>query len=204
MAFSGPFARKEGIAEAFRLSARKTLHGHPAALASLLDHYSLSESAARTMSNDDAMMRILDFINDVAFTLPAIELAASSSCDSFVLSFNEPNPWDGPFKGYATHILDVAFLFQNFNQYLNEHQRQGAVNLARDIITFANHEAPCKPFNSGQRGFAQYEKGVKTYTELPWPEVAGRSSFIIQMSADKKGPGKDRLMEVFTNFMAGK
>ncbi|VUC37792.1 unnamed protein product [Clonostachys rosea] len=204
MGYSGLLGRKEGIAKSFRVSAEKTLHDHPDALKSLLDHYSLSESAASAISDESVMMNILVFINDVAFLAPAVQLAARASCDSFFITFKEPNPWDGPFKGHSSHILDVAFIFQNYNDHLDDKQRNSAVQLGEDLIKFVSGSAPWKAFNRGEHGVTVYGNGGKVYTEPPKPEITGQSSFIFRLAKDENGPGLDKLMEVFANFMAGK
>lgn len=194
----GLLSRLPGIAEAFRASATKTLHDHPDTLSSLLDQYSLTESATSTATDHEVMFNIVRFISDVAFLMPAIELAATASCESFVLAFNEPNPWDGLFKGHASHIMDVVFLFQNYNAHLDEKQRAIAVTFGEDIIKFTNGEAPWKAFNRGQHGFAVYENGTKSFTE----PASAKMHPIFVLGKDEKGPGMDRLMEVFTNFIS--
>lgn len=203
MAYAGLLSRKVGIAAAFRSSAEKSLHDHPDALASLLDHYYLSESAARMLTDDEALFKILCFISDVAFLMPAIELSAKFPGDSFVFAFNEPNPWDGLFKGHASHVLDIAFLFQNYNDSLEQKQRASAVAFGTDVISFVSGESPWEAFNNGAHGIGVYADGGREYCEPAVPEKTGRSPFIFQLAKDEKGPGMGKLMQVFTDFMAG-
>ncbi|KPM40140.1 hypothetical protein AK830_g6442 [Neonectria ditissima] len=203
MAYLGLLSRKVGIATAFRSSATKSLLDYPDSLASLLDHYSLSESATRTLTDDEALFKILAFISDVAFFMPAIELASNFPGDSFVFAFNERNPWEGLFKGHASHILDVAFLFQNFNESLDEAQRASAEAFGRDVISFVNGQAPWKAFNAGAHGVGVYTNGGREYVEPPAQEKTGRSPFVFQLAKGENGPGMGRLMQVFTDFIAG-
>jgi hypothetical protein len=60
--------------------------------------------------------------------------------------FKEPNTWEGPWRGFATHILDIAYLFQNINDHLTGAQRNVAIQFATDVITFANENALFPPF----------------------------------------------------------
>lgn len=203
MAYSGLLARKAGIAASFRASASKTLQGHPDTLKSLLKHYSLDEDSTSSLTDDEAFHNILKFISDVAFFMPAIELASNFPGDAFVLHFNEPNPWDGLFKGHATHILDAAFLFQNYNQFLNETQRASAVAFATDVISFVNGQAPWKPFNRGHNESAFYADGKRGVSESPSTEENGRNPFILEIGRDKTGPGMDILTQIFTDFIVG-
>ncbi|KAM0552404.1 hypothetical protein ACHAPJ_007964 [Fusarium lateritium] len=203
MAYSGLLARKVGIAAAFRARAAKTLNDHPNTLESLLKHYSLDEALASTLNEDEAFLNVLKLINDVAFFMPAFEMASNFPKDAFLFSFNEPKPWDGLFKGHASHILDVAFLFQNFNQFLDETQRASAITFATDIVTFANGEAPWQPLNSSVSGSAFYSDGKREFLESPSAQQVGRNAFILEIGRDEAGPGMDVLKQLVTDFLAG-
>ena len=52
-------------------------------------------------------------------------------------------------EGDTTHVLDVAFLFQNFNEFLPPAQKNVAVRFARCFIKFVNGEAPWATFETG-------------------------------------------------------
>lgn len=147
MAYAGLLQRTNGIASAFRESASRCLQDYPKALASLLDTYSLSEAQSASTSYQDALLKILEFFSDAVFFLPTIEIGKQFPNESFILAFNEPNPWKGIFEGRTSHTLDVAFLFQNFNNYLDEQQRATAVAFGKDIIGFVNGTKPWRPFN---------------------------------------------------------
>jgi carboxylesterase type B len=55
--------------------------------------------------------------------------------------FHVPNPFEGDLKGIASHELDVAFLLQNFNEQLDERNREIAQAMADHFIGFAYGEA---------------------------------------------------------------
>ena len=204
MAFAGGLlARKANIGASFRATAAKTLDGHPKVLKSLLEHYSLDESATSTLTDDEALINVLKFISDAAFFVPAVEMAANFAKDAFVLFFNEPNPWDGLFKGHSSHILDVAFLLQNYNEYLDEAQKASAITFATDVITFVNGQSPWESFNGGRNVAASYANGKKTVSELSVSEHTGRSSFILDIGKEESGPGMDALMQIVTKFLKG-
>jgi len=204
LAYSGLFQRKKDIAAAFRVSAAKTLEQHPAALETLLTHYSLDDVSTTDLDDDAALKRILQLINDIAFSLPVVEIAANFPKDSYVLAFNEPNPWDGPFKGEASHILDVAFLFQNFNEHLSATQAQGALALGTDIITYVNGDVPWPAFNKTRHGMAVYENGARKYVEPPNPKDIGRHPFLFEFTAIEGNPSQDDLFQIVSNFMAAR
>ena len=66
--------------------------------------------------------KILELANDLNFYIPTLTLNSNLSrhMKTYTYRFNEPNPWDGPWKGYTTHALDIVFLSQNFNEFLDE------------------------------------------------------------------------------------
>lgn len=197
-----PPQRKSKIGDAFRQSAAKTLAHYPLPiLQELLEHYQLSESSDQ---EDDAnMMSILRFANDICFFAPPIELAAHFSRNAYVFCFNEPNPWPGPFQGHATHILDVAFLFQNYSALLDEKQRAGAVQLGADVITFVCGKEPWTAFNDSEHGVAVYAKGERTFSGPPEEERTKRHPFVFTSTKKEGWPSLDELMKVFMDFLAG-
>ncbi|KAH7137048.1 Alpha/Beta hydrolase protein [Dactylonectria estremocensis] len=201
MAYSGLLQRTNGVASAFRESASRCLQDYPKALASLLDTYSLSEAQSASTSDQDALLNILEFFSDAVFFLPTIEIGKQFPNESFIVAFNEPNPWKGIFKGRPSHILDVAFLFQNFNNHLDEQQRATAVAFGKDIIGFVNGTKPWRPFNQNDSGIGLLADGKRQYVESTI-EGTNHGSFILQLANDPDGPGMDKLIQVFTNFMA--
>ncbi|KAH1659251.1 hypothetical protein KXW87_002929 [Aspergillus fumigatus] len=109
----------------------------------ILDKYNIT----REMTDDEAFPAILNYVNDIAFFAPVLTFAKGWKNNVYVYHFNEGNPWDGPWKGRASHILDLAYLFQNFREFMAPDQQQLAITFAEDLFKFCH--------------------GVK-----PWPSVA--------------------------------
>lgn len=123
--------RKKDIAAAFCDSISASLSSHSGVAEKLLQAYALTPETA----DDEAFEKVLRVANDMNFYLPTLSLAQNLSgagCKTYVYRFNEPNPWDGPWKGHATHILDITFLLQNFNEFLDEKQKAQAEGFAKD------------------------------------------------------------------------
>lgn len=165
----------------------------------MFDSYDITPS----VSDDEALENILTYITDVHFYAPLIELAKSWPRSSFVYHFNERNPWDGPNKGKASHILDVAFLFQNFNDYLSAEQQKTARIFAKDIITFVNMQDPYPVYNQNAGGAEVYgppaEAGVK-FVQSKDTSDYGRRGLVWDLAVLV---GLDRLSEALDMFMAG-
>lgn len=126
----------------------------------LLESYKISSD----LDNQNALLYLLQFGSDIGHHAAALALAEKVPGDVFLMQFSEPNPWDGPFKGHSTHILDVAFLLQNFNDHLDETQRASAVQFAEDVIAFAYGKKPWEPF-SNTRGLSTLQGGRREYLE---------------------------------------
>lgn len=135
---------RTGVAKTFKESISKSL-GSEELAQQVLTAYAIGES----ISDDEAYKRILYFANDINFFLPVLSYAHYWSGNAYVYHFNEPNPWDGPWKGHANHILDVAFLFQNFNEHLSQEQEKSAIKFAEDFIQFAYGNAAWPAFSLG-------------------------------------------------------
>lgn len=150
--------------------------------------------------------------NDIGFHAPTLTIASGFSATksagkttSHVYFFNERNPWDGPYKGQATHILDVAYLFQNFNHSLDERQEQVAEAFARDVLDFVT---------GAQLGWSEWD------ADRPVERVYGPSeteilSIVQGLETEKTKRrrivfgfedvgGLDAVYRVFNNFMAGR
>jgi carboxylesterase type B len=148
--FIGLAQRKAGIASALRSSLHANMS--TSAADSLLQAYNIHLSA----NDDEAMKLIFDLATDIAYVAPALAYARSFPGKTYYYHFNEPNPWDGVFKGCSTHMLDIAFLFQNFNEHMSPEVQKVAIDLAIDFVKFAN----------GVKPWAEFEKDegqVRTY-----------------------------------------
>lgn len=156
----GLFAARKCIAVDFTNHLHATLSQHNEAAQKLLKSYEISPD----VDNETALLNVLQFGSDIGHEAAARALAKRIPGDVFLMQFSEPNPWDGPFKGHSTHILDVAFLLQNFNHHLDETQRAAAVQFAEDVITFTYGEKPWKSISSAQ-GTSILENGRRQYYE---------------------------------------
>ncbi|KAK5206760.1 hypothetical protein LTR41_007753 [Exophiala xenobiotica] len=130
--------RKAGIANTFRRSLENSLKDFPEERVKVLDFYGIANSG----SDDVDMLNILRFGTDIGFYAPTFTMAKAMSGRALLYHFNEPNPWDGPFKGESSHILDVAFLLQNFVEHLGAEQQKPSKKFGSDFIDFVNGEKP--------------------------------------------------------------
>lgn len=171
---------------------KKTLASNPKLAESLLSGYGLTGD----LSDDDAaMLKVAQFASEIAFSAPSVEFARRFEGESYLAHFNVPNPWDGPVKGYPTHILDVAFIFQNFNMHLSAEEQRVAEQYAKDLIRFTNGKAPWKSLQSGTQGAGVYADGKREYKALG--AEAGRDQKVYELGKDI---GMDALQGVWEAF----
>lgn len=156
---------------------------------------------------------VLHFGNDITFALPAIALAQAwsvspiSGVQAFLYHFNCPNPWEGPWKGHASHVLDIAFALQNYRDRLSSGQRQCAERLARDIIHFVNGNEPWKQYEQSANAesmiyFAPAE-GDEDESRLVSDqdtELTSRRDILQRLA---KGDMLDKVMDAWLMFMSG-
>ncbi|KAH7076477.1 Carboxylesterase [Paraphoma chrysanthemicola] len=97
--------------------------------------------------------------------------------------FHVPNPFNGAYKGLASHELDVAFLLQNFNDQLDKQNRRIAESFADRFIGFASGAEWCEAgkvvvFDS--RGAIEVDEAEydRTYRD-------GRGAVLERLGADK-------------------
>ncbi|KAF6800343.1 carboxylesterase [Colletotrichum sojae] len=157
-ALMGLLHREKGLAASFAESLPSSLTSHSEVAARLLSTYDIDE----TKTDDEAFSNVLKFASDIFFQAPALSFATNFPGDSFQFEFAEENQWEGPFKGHSTHVLDVAFLFQNVNEHLSPMQRASAVRFAEDVVDFVNGEAPWKRAQDAG-GLAAYANGTREY-----------------------------------------
>jgi carboxylesterase type B len=196
--------RKSGIAESFCKSILRSLtHLPPGAAKKLLRAYNIHPALDDTL----ALRSILNFATDIGYLAPAVSLAQGWPGTAYLYHFNEPNPWDGGWKGDATHVLDVAFLFQNYNEFLPPPQREAAVRFAGDVIRFANGEAPWPAFEAGRQGAMVYGPSQEAcrasfvpYTEGIAGQRCGRRTTIFELMEEFS---LDELAACWGDFLAG-
>ena len=135
----------------FTKAADKALREYPGVAEELITKYNIG------LDPTNGLLPLLEFANDIGFYAAVRHLASNFPGRSYVYHFNEPNPSDGPFKGVSTHVLDTCFLFQNFNQYLDDEQRVIAEELGRHVISFVNGVKPYDEFTIHRGGAIIYD-----------------------------------------------
>jgi hypothetical protein len=196
-------SRKSGIAESFSKSISASLLQFPSTAEALLVAYNITPNMADTA----ALRNILYFATDIGFMAPALTFAQGWSGRSYLYHFNEANPWEGSWKGESSHILDVAFLFQNYNEFLSPAQKAVAVKFARDVIMFVNGMPPFPAFEVGREGAQTYGPSRDNTSEAceyvqGLCEGALESKSTILQLADEVG--LDQLAAAWANFLTGK
>ncbi|KAH6974610.1 Alpha/Beta hydrolase protein [Ilyonectria sp. MPI-CAGE-AT-0026] len=177
----------------------------------LVSAYGLDVSAeSNTPENLEPVLR---FGNDVMFALPAREFARAWSAsnvphtEAFLCHFNAPNPWDGSWKGHATHIQDIAFVLQNYRHTLYAGQRRCGERYAKDVIAFVNGAKPWPPYQSHvEPGCMVYDapsegdKDESHFVPDEAPGLTGRRDFLQKIVGDELF---DKLVDVWQMFMSG-
>lgn len=187
--------RKAGIAQAFVTFISASLSESTAA--SLLSSYGVASSTA----DEEAFTKILEFANDISFYAPTLAFAQGmqSSMPVYVYRFNEPNTWPGPWQGRASHIHDLVFLLQNFNQFMSDDQRKLAEGFADSVIDFVNNKAPWQPWTIDESAAKVLKVGSEGVAK-DVPEQTERRSTVLHLADEV---GFDALKNAFTRFLVG-
>lgn len=198
--FMGLAQRKAGIAKALEAS----LHTHlPASAAdAVLQAYGIDGAG----DDDEAMKLTMELATDIAYVAPALAYARSFPGKAFCYQFNEPNPWEGMLKGMSTHMLDAAFLFQNFNEHMSAEVQQVAKGLAVDFVRFAHGKSPWAEFdNTAGRVRAYGPSDTKSAADVVdnngWKN--GRRNILWRLSQEGKIE-LDQLSAAWDLFIAGR
>lgn len=137
---SGLLPRKQHIASHFIASIIASFHAKPRLVASILAAYQINEA----QQDDEAFDRIVALYTDIAFYAPT-NLALKGwpqSKSRYLYHFNAANPFPGPLQGKASHVLDVAYAFQNYNEFLSGEEVEVAREFGLAIIDFAWNGKP--------------------------------------------------------------
>lgn len=188
--------RVNGITRSFSSWLRQAIGG--SAARPVLQQYGIDDDTA----DEESLLKIGQLITDVGYYAPAVAMAQASSCPFVVGHFNEGNPWDGPHKGLATHILDLAYLWGNYEEKMDGKSRGVAEALSTDIISFVWGNDSLPVFN-GQLPRKVVVYGPSTEDEkkevLNWDdEKAKRKTNIFDLG--KQAGGLDRLLEALLSF----
>lgn len=115
---------------------------------------------------------------------------------------NEPNQWNGPFKGQAVHITDVTFLFKNFDHALSPNTRAVAQAFGDNILAFIYGEEPWPATMNEHRAAMVYGREATTGKIVEdRPGNVGRRATILRYG---KTVGYDALLEAVNVFLSGK
>ena len=182
----------------FHESIAKTLSHHPDIKARILTEYAIGEENSR-----ENLQHILEFAHDIGFYAPVVTIAQSWPGKAYVYHLNEVNPWEGQWKGFSTHILDVALLFRNYQHALPEQVRQIGDKFAEDILKYVWGNEPFPVWDENNKGARIYGRGTEgtRFIRSEQSEDYGRRSKIFELSKDI---GLDKLSLAWETFIAGR
>lgn len=185
---------KTNAAKRFADALRTVFSEHPNEAEYILKAYNITPDTP----NEPAFTSILAYINDIAFLAPTLCFAKGWTNGAFVYYFNEGNPWEGPLKGQATYNLDVAYLFQNFREFLTPAQQEVGVAFAEDVLEFcyARPAWPAVKVGEIETGFSARVYG---------PSEKGQAAGLVQQPYGGESTRRDVLFkcgnEVFDDLM---
>lgn len=197
--------QSKNCASRFTSALQGALSTHPSEIVSqILEAYGLSA----TTPDAEAWPRVLEFLNDVHFHAAVLAYASGWPEDgtAYVYYFNETNPFDGPFKGQSTHILDLAYFYQNYNDFLTPDQQEVARAFAEDLLKFVSGKAPwelCKGVEEGFRARV-FGPSSKKQTRRVIKDAFGGDSqrrSVLPQLVQQKGVKWDELAGVFAVFL---
>lgn len=189
-----PLGRKRsGIAKSFVHSISESLPEQTAS--KLFNDYNIAPST----EDDSAFESILQFGGDLSFYAPTLAFAQNLAeiMPVYMYRFNEPNDWSGPWEGRSTHIHDLTYLLQNFNDFLSADQSRLAEKYATDVLKFIHQKAPWQNWTKEQKVakvLATDSGGVKEDV----PEQTDRRRTLLDL-ADQVG--FDTVSGAFHRFM---
>ncbi|KAL4963609.1 putative carboxylesterase [Aspergillus stella-maris] len=137
---------KENCAKKFLQALNTTISPNQSLVTKIAASYGITSESA---PDDEAYPNVLNFINDVLFFSPALTFASGWKGPAYVYYFNEPNPWEGQWKGRTNHILDLAYLFQNFREFLTLEQAAVGEAFATDFFKFCYGQVPWSAISKG-------------------------------------------------------
>ncbi|CAI7573943.1 unnamed protein product [Penicillium viridicatum] len=194
---------KTNCAKRFSAAMRTVLAAHPNEADRILAAYGVTEET----SDSNALLSVLDYLNDIMFFAPVLAFARGWNGNAHVYYFNEGNPWKGTWKGRATHILDLAYLFQNFREFLTSDQQNVGIDFAEDIFKFCHGISPWPAVTEGNfdtgfsaRVYGSSDKGVAS--SIVNQAYGGETMRRDALRNLAPGVSLDDLAEVFVAFKA--
>ncbi|RSL70898.1 hypothetical protein CEP53_001725 [Fusarium sp. AF-6] len=188
-------ARQQGITTSFRAHLIKTLR--QTAASKVLDHYNIRDNTP----DEESLLIITQAITDVGYYALSVKLAESFPGDSVLGHFNEPNPWDGVHVGRANHILDIAYLWGNYDEKYGLENRRVARALAEDVLSFVNGGDSLPVFGMEEKKVVVYGPGIDGVSRqiLGWDDRAARRDGAIFKVAKEAG-GLGKLLQALLSF----
>ena len=188
--------RKAGIASSFTSTMSKALGSETSEKL-----FSVYNNLSSSTPDDQAFISVLRFVNDILWFAPTLVYAQgwSKSHPVYVYRFNEGNPWHSQWKGEANHILDVSFLFQNFNEYLSSEQQAGADAFAEVFLRYVAGEKPWKAWEAGSESTAMVFADGKAEEKKDVPEEVGRRGGFVKVADEV---GVDTLVKAYHAFLS--
>ncbi|KAF8864542.1 alpha/beta-hydrolase [Acephala macrosclerotiorum] len=192
--------RTIGIGKNFCSSIEKTLAAQPGAAQKLRHTYKITPD----LEDSIALRNVLQFATDIGFFATGVTWARGWPGKAWMYHFNEPNPWDGEWKGESGHILDVAYLFQNYEEHLTQAQKNVGKQYAGDFISFMNGKTRWPVFEDGKEGAMTYGPSTESksweYVEGITSEKSGRKNTIFELA---ESVGIEELSAAWGNFLSG-
>lgn len=187
--------RQQGITSSFRTHLIKSL-GESAA-SRVAANYNISDNTP----DEESLLAIAQAITDVGYYALSVKFAESFPGDCVLGHFNEQNPWDGVHSGRANHILDIAYLWGNYDEKYGDHNRRVAKSLAGDVLSFIHKVDDLPVFGLKEKKVVAYGPGIDGVSReiLRWDDRgARRDSTIFELAREAGGLGK--LLQALLSF----
>ncbi|KAH8881346.1 alpha/beta-hydrolase [Thozetella sp. PMI_491] len=196
--------RKDNLSESLEKALIASLGQSSPEIPAILEAYGIDKASPSDLP-------IVNFLNDIGFRLPAETSARAwaslqnGSKRSHLLHFDVPNPWPGPWQGHASHALDLAFLLQNYNEYLGPGQRAAAEQMADDFITFVNGNSPFEPFGDKSKARTYYATADDQEVEVFEALSGERRVPVVALDeiVEKKPDMLDKLLDAMGKLFQG-
>lgn len=136
------------------------------------------------------------------FFAPVVVMAGHWPGFATVGLFNEHNPWEGPYKAQANHLLDVAYTWGNYNEVYKKDSWTVARALAESVISFTCGKDSLPQFDNGGRLvtiFGPSEERISSIV-ISIDEVMARRNRDIFRLARAVG-GLDMLLDIAQGFL---
>ncbi|KAJ5361867.1 alpha/beta-hydrolase [Penicillium brevicompactum] len=200
---------ESGIKERFCTAMAQSL-GEEATV-KILEQYELASET----SDSEALLKILQIVTDIAFFAPSFRMAELFGSDEqkwYMGFFNERNPWDGIYQGRANHLLDVSFMWGNYNQSYPARCWTVARALAETLINFTSAKDDSEvrlprldPAVGAEKRmvtiYGPSDEGIDSNSvELGDPKATQRSLGIFKLGDQTPG-GLDALLDAIMAFL---